>query len=853
MFAARTLGDASRWPEIWELNRDRQMDQAGTTWTEAWRLNAGWELQLPAVAPTPAPAVAPEPLHLVTAEDAPTPPAAVHRIVYGDTLWDILKAHYGYVDADLVNFVADYNGIADPSNIPIGTDVVLPALPTDSAAVSAPPAVATPAVDPSIAAHTVLAGETVWDIIESHYGRVDATMVGTIADYNGLENPGVIFAGTVILLPPLAADGTLAPPPVEPTPEPAPAADEAPAPAETQAAPAPADPTPPPVVVASTPLEVLTGADSPPATQEVPDTTSVAVAPAEAGSAPSDVEPLGTAHVSDDDSLFDYAVRSLWWEVVCGSLLTAGLVTMVRRLRGRRWLAVEPGEQLGDPPPVAAGTELAAASSQAPKRLATLSQLLRTVTPHAREMDDPPPVRAVEFDDDRVEVLFADPAPFPPTGWTSSNGGHSWLHRITANEPAPSVRQLVTPALVTLGRRAGGGEVLLDIETAGSTSLIGARPACLGMARSIALELATYPLGVPMDVCLIGLDVDGVEHCDRTWTNTTMARAVRVAREMLERTAATGAPSLLAARAATDDDEGLLDPQVFIVDRGSLSDPDVALLDELVELCQPQAGAALVVVGGHTATNESITIDDTSTARWSGTTLTAPVLSREAVAQVSVMFDHAANAPIGPLTVTEVVADHLHVSDTDTSENGDTATSDDDPVYTPPVPDVLVRVMGEVTVEGGTGRWTADQTELLTLLLCLRHERPNVDTIATWLDLSNRKTAAEPGVIAALQARARVRRQGPPPGQRRRSRIRRPVPAVGVDDDRRRSPRAPLPGVARACLPRCVGGPARRHAPHGRTGVPGAEGLQLGRPSGRAGPHRGDRQRLRHTPHAAGP
>ncbi len=122
-----------------------------------------------------------------------------------------------------------------------------------------------------------------------------------------------------------------------------------------------------------------------------------------------------------------------------------------------------------------------------------LSQLLRTVTPHAREMDDPPPVRAVEFDDDRVEVLFADPAPFPPTGWTSSNGGHSWLHRITSTEPAPSVRQLVTPALVTLGRRAGGGEVLLDIETAGSTSLVGARAACLGMARSIDPRTGDLP------------------------------------------------------------------------------------------------------------------------------------------------------------------------------------------------------------------------------------------------------------------------------------------------------------------------------------------------------------------------
>ncbi len=35
---------------------------------------------------------------------------------------------------------------------------------------------------------------------------------GTIADYNGLADPNVILVGTAILLPPLAADGTLAPP-----------------------------------------------------------------------------------------------------------------------------------------------------------------------------------------------------------------------------------------------------------------------------------------------------------------------------------------------------------------------------------------------------------------------------------------------------------------------------------------------------------------------------------------------------------------------------------------------------------------------------------------------------------------
>jgi nucleoid-associated protein YgaU len=741
MFTARTVGDAGRWPEVWELNQGRVMDDAGTIWAEAWRLTAGWELQLPA---TTTAMPAPGSTDVSPVEQAADAAIGVHRIVQGDTLWDILEGHYGCVDGRLVSFVADNNRIADPSNIPIGTDVLLPPLPVELSSAAAPgpdpSAHASVALehiaDPTIAAHSVVHGDTLWDIVEHHYGRVDAVIVGTVAYYNGLADPNVILVGSVILLPPLAADGT---PAIPVTPPPA----EVPAPAET-AAPTGTEPTPAPPDTLSSPVVVMTSTPpaltvTGPATVTSHSDTSDDTGPAaRVGSRDptDDVLADRRTHVTGDDSLFDYAVRSLWWEVVCGSLLTAGLVTMVRRLRGRRWLAVEPGEQLGDPPSVAVGTELAAASSRAPKRLATLSQLLRTVTPHAREMDDPPPVRAVEFDDDRVEVLFADPAPFPPTGWTSSNGGHSWLHRIIATEPAPSVRQLVTPALVTLGRRAGGGEVLLDIETAGSTSLVGARSACLGMARSIALELATYPLGVPMDVCLIGVDVDGVEHCDRTWTNTTMARAVRVAREMLERTAATGAPSLLAARAAADDDEGLLDPQVFIVDRDSLNDSDTALLDELVELCQPQAGAALVVIGGHASTNETIAIDDTASAHWSGTTLTAPVLSREAVAQVSVMFDHAANAPIGPLTLTEVVTDHLTAAKADEDDDGNV----EEPVYVAPVPDVLVRVMGEVTVEGGTGRWTADQTELLTLLVCLRQERPNVDTVATWLDLSNRKT-----------------------------------------------------------------------------------------------------------------
>ena len=90
-----------------------------------------------------------------------------------------------------------------------------------------------------------------------------------------------------------------------------------------------------------------------------------------------------------------------------------------------------------------------------------------------------------------------------------------------------------------------------------------------------------------------------------------------------------------------------------------MDDTDLGLLDELVGLCQPQAGAALVIIGDHPSTGETITLHEDGTATWAGATLTAPVLSREAVAQVAVTFDHAANAPIEPLTVSPAVTDLL--------------------------------------------------------------------------------------------------------------------------------------------------------------------------------------------------
>ena len=88
----------------------------------------------------------------------------------------------------------------------------------------------------------------------------------------------------------------------------------------------------------------------------------------------------------------------------------------------------------------------------------------------------------------------------------------------------------------------------------------------------------------------------------------------------------TGATSLVAARAATDDDEALLDPQVFLVDAEALDDADRLLLDELVALCTPQSGAAVVIIGDHDAARERVDVVSAEAARWVHSVLRPTVL-----------------------------------------------------------------------------------------------------------------------------------------------------------------------------------------------------------------------------------
>jgi len=176
--------------------------------------------------------------------------------------------------------------------------------------------------------------------------------------------------------------------------------------------------------------------------------------------------------------------------------------------------------------------------------------------------------------------------------------------------------------------------VLLDLETAGRVAIVGDREAALGLARSITLELAARPLGVPIDGCLVGLHVDSADLCDRVWTDTTLERSITAARQMLVLHGTNDTERITTARAKLDEDDGDHDPQIFIIDGAALNDDERTLLDELMTLCQPSTGNAVVLIGDHPDVHEIITVDG-ETGCWEQVDLRVANVTLQAAATLS--------------------------------------------------------------------------------------------------------------------------------------------------------------------------------------------------------------------------
>jgi hypothetical protein len=565
--------------------------------------------------------------------------------------------------------------------------------------------------------YVVVEGDNYWDIARHHHDQATtptdeeiATETAALMDANdeqlgGRAPASMLYPGDILNLP----NHDLRPPlPVELLPVDEPAAPNVALMPTTL--PPPATTLPP--VTTTTPLSTTTG---------VAKTSTIVEASTEA--ADRSIEQVDTA------------APNPWRNLAIASLFATGITATIIRLRRRRLAQRKPGHRLATGTATVATTETVMRAEAKPDRITALHHLLAGLTGHGKLDGKQPLIRAVQHNDGGVELLWNEPQARPPKPWTTTDGGWSWRTPWPTTPPANVRLAPILPALVPLGKRPDGSELLLDLEAAGSLTIEGTPEHTIAFIRQLVMSLAASPLADNIDLMTIDLDVPGSGHLERIRT-TTGATATEwlTARTAETAVALTKAkvPSTFAARLlGRHHDEW----EPLIVATAATNNH----ADQLTAAATPGNGTIVITVAPGVA-GEHIVFHSADSAVWVGpnVTFTPSLLPIDAAQDLAELMEHAENAE-EHLVLHD--APHTAEHDYDTTING----VDFEQGY-----DVLVRVIGEVDVQGCNEHLTDAEIELLALLASLRPDGPiNIDRLATLLAHDEWKTPK----IRSIQAR----------------------------------------------------------------------------------------------------
>ena len=706
--ATQVYGDGAAWVRVWDANNGRSF--AGRTFSNPNVLVVGWDLALPGIAP-PA-AAAPSMPDTVTVARGDTL-AVIARRVYGDgTRWPtIWEANQG-------RDMGDGRVFADPDQLEVGWQLVVPAL-------SPPTAVPAAALS---ASHTVVPGDTLWDIATGHYGREDGALVGMVFDANRgvtdadgriLRDPDLINPGMYLTLPADPAGAPPQPPSVVPSPSPAPA------PVETAPPPVP---TPPLAdLIPMTPAEPPTPPEvtSPTTVPDVPPPVALHVVPA--ASAPGD-----DTHEESSPSGFPGGLA-------VATLLATGALTLVDARRRRQLQRMGQDDVLPVPDPDLASTQAAMRAGSDAVAIARLDLALRALAAGAASRDPNAeavrPELVVRHGSGRIEVhLQRVPSGDPPEPWVAEDP------RVWVLPPAVSTADLVAaaqdvpppcPALVMLGR-SGPAEVYLDLEAVGILRLDGPPEHVMALARGLVATLAVSPLADVIHVVSTGVDVYGL-------VNEERVEAVGDPSEALGR-----------AEAATASTRAVMDEQhvasTFALRAAARSEPweptMVLLLRSTMKPAQVADLAALVGEGGRGLA--VVTDQPVSTARWHlsiaerrrwrlepvGLTLEPIGLAADELADLGALLNDAKSTPVrrpappvapwGPPVVADIAPTSRLVSPNASGEP-----------FVEPDWAVQVRIMGPVEVVNPKGKVARfERSRSLELVVWLAQHPTNASRVA---------------------------------------------------------------------------------------------------------------------------
>jgi DNA-binding SARP family transcriptional activator len=631
----------------------------------------------PAAAPPtdPPPAAATTALPEVAAPSAITAAPAVVTIAVErhDSCWAIAERTLG--DGFRWREIRDANvgrTMPDGHVITPGSDLVRPGWTLEvTVTPPAPDPQPTPLLVPNGTVITVEAGDGFWAIAEE---QVEAQLGHAATDdqvrpyWEALidanhdqladpANPNLLFTGQHLALvgpPPTAPAGAT------PMPAPAPAPTGAP-----QEEPQPVTTLPPSTIPATT---------APPAREQ---------APPEPSEQPS-VDPEG-----DKSPVTEMVAAGF------SALLAVGAArNLARRRRRRAHLRLVADQPTGDTDADVHRQILLSADSAA---IDSLEAGLIHLAGSLRDTQIQTTPVIVQHGDGHLDV-YVDPPATPPTGWTSADeSGAVWTADPTVGTEHLAGSACPAPLLVTLGQPDDGGQLYLDLEAARIVALAGDPAVARDIARTMVTDLALSPLAATIDIVVIG-DLGGniaqLDHvrCLDDWSDiaddldawTTQTHDALVAN---------GWPNPFVARAIDPDHDGLAPLAVIAT--------EPAPADLLARLAETGPCVAGVVVTGNDITG-AMQID----------------CSIDRIALPSIGLE-ATPHPIEVASLDEIVAlldDPLDAAGEPSEPTlfDPTDTEEPEPPGLPE-PDVLVRVLGEITVDGAPNL-TAKQTAVLAFI-----------------------------------------------------------------------------------------------------------------------------------------
>jgi hypothetical protein len=570
--------------------------------------------------------------------------------------------------------------------------------------------------------YVVVEGDNYWDIARHHHNQATtptdddiATETATLMEANveqlgGRSPASMLYPGDILTIP----NHDLQPPFVEPpTVEVQVAPTVTPMPTTSPTTLPPPATTPPPVTTTK-PLSTTF-------TTQASNTT---------------VTPQPSTEASDRRiEQVDTTAPNPWRNLAIASLFATGITATIIRLRRRRLAQRKPGHRLTTATATVAATETVMRAEAKPDRITALHHLLAGLPGHGKLDGQQPLIRAVQHNDDGVELLWNEPQARPPKPWATTDGGWSWRTPWPTNPPAAVRVAPILPALVPLGKRPDGSELLLDLEAAGSLTIEGTPEHTTAFIRQLVLSLAASPLADNLDLMTIDLAIPGSEHLERIRTTTTETATGWLTARTTETAAALAkakVPSTFAARLlGRHHDEW----EPLIVATATTNDH----ADQLAAVAASGSGAVVITTASSLA-GERIILHSDDSAVWVGPNVTfAPsLLPIDAAEDLAELLDHAENAEEHL-----VLHDKPHTVEPEDDRPIDGAECEEG--Y-----DVLVRVIGEVDVQGCNKHLTDAEIELLALLATLRPDGPiNIDRLATLLAHDEWKTPK----IRSIQAR----------------------------------------------------------------------------------------------------